>query len=339
VTERARDLGLRFGRLEPGRRNSIADVGEVVVGHRTVSGDADGCARTGVTVVLPHQGNLFREKVPAAVHVINGFGKPAGFAQVEELGTLETPIALTTTLAVGRAFDGLVSHALAECPEIGVSVGSVNPVVLECNDQRLNDARARHVVSEHVLEAIRAATDAVAEGGVGAGTGMICYGWKGGIGTSSRLVESSSGSHRLGVLVLSNFGRPSDFRWRRRTFEAVSGSRQRGSCAIVVATDAPLGPGELRRVAARTQYGVARTGTYGEDESGEYALAFSTARRAPDGDPSSSRSAASMETLFEACADATEEAIVNSLVAGRTTRGCGGAVAHAVPHRELETPA
>ena len=215
---RARDLGIRLGILEPGRYNAITDVGDVRVGHVTIidEGSASpprGPARTGVTVVLPHGGNMFQLKVPAAVHVINAFGKTVGVTQLQELGVLETPIALTNTLSVGSAFEGLILHALAANPEIGRSTGNVNPVVAECSDAKLNDIRALLVRPEHVLEAIAAARPGpVAEGSVGAGTGMICYGWKGGIGTASRMTGGGAGSHVVGVLVLANFGSPGDLR-------------------------------------------------------------------------------------------------------------------------------
>ena len=215
---RARELGIRLGTLEPGRYNAITDVGDVRVGHVTIidEGKASpprGPARTGVTVVLPHGGNVFRQKVPAAFHVINAFGKAVGVTQLQELGVLETPVALTNTLSVGSAFEGLVLHALAANPDIGRSTGNVNPVVAECSDARLNDIRALAVRPEHVLEAVAAARPGpVVEGSVGAGTGMICYGWKGGIGTASRTTGNGAGSHVVGVLVLANFGQPADLR-------------------------------------------------------------------------------------------------------------------------------
>src|SRR5262245_45805360 len=210
---RARDLNLVGGMLPPGPANAITDVAGLLVGHTTLISGAgplspgQGPVRTGVTVVVPHDGNLFREKVRAAVHTINGFGKPLGFEQVRELGLIESPIALTNTLNVGLVADALVQHAIIQSHEIGISTSSINVVVGECNDGRLNDLQGRHVRAEHVFAAIESAAGGpVAEGAIGAGTGTICFGWKGGIGTASRVVPEQAGGWTIGALVQSNFG-------------------------------------------------------------------------------------------------------------------------------------
>jgi D-aminopeptidase len=306
--------------------------------------------RTGVTVVLPHEGNLFRAKVVAAVHVMNAFGKAVGTTQVAELGTVETPLVLTNTLGVGAAFDGLVTHALRQNPEIGTTTGSVNPVVAECNDGYLNDIRGRHVRPEHVLEAIeRAAPGPVAEGVVGAGTGMSCYGWKGGIGTASRRIPERHGGFVAGVLVLANFGRPADLvidgipvgrslvpPHRRRTQSPPSSGA--GSCIVLIATDAPADARQLRRIAARAQNGLAWTGSWGAHCSGEYAIAWSTAQTVPHWPAEPILPTARLaedgpviDALFQAVAEATEEAVVDALFVADTTDGVGGHVSNGLP--------
>jgi len=356
--ERARGCGLVLGRLRPGPLNAITDVAGVRVGHVTLFAgegslrEGHGPVRTGVTAILPHGDNLFREKVAAAVHVINAFGKPIGTTQIVELGVLETPIVLTNTLGMGAAFDGLVEHALGLNPEIGRSTGSVNPVAAECNDGALNDIRGRHVRPEHILAAIAgAAMGPVAEGVVGAGTGMSCYGWKGGIGTSSRrLVDGSEQPfppYTVGVLVLANFGRPADLvvdgvrvgRTIRPPQDSTTVSvGTPGSCVIVVATDAPADARQLGRIARRVQNGLAYTGTFGQHGSGEFVLAFSTARRIahwPSGPTASMRHVAEdgplLDELFQAVAEATEEAVVNALFTADTVTGVDGHSRHGLP--------
>jgi D-aminopeptidase len=355
---RARDLGIRLGILEPGRYNAITDVGDVRVGHATIVDEGSrkpprGPARTGVTVVLPHGGNMFLQKVPAAFHVINAFGKAVGVTQLQELGVLETPVALTNTLSVGAAFEGLVMHALAANPEIGRSTGSVNPVVAECSDALLNDIRSLTVRPEHVLEAIAAARPGqVTEGSVGAGTGMTCYGWKGGIGTASRKTGDGAGSHMVGALVLANFGQPGDLRiggvpvgrslrppqLRASTPDqgaalgAAPSQDVGGSCVIVLATTAPADSRQLGRLARRVQNGLAWTGTFGEHGSGEYVIAFSTARlipHAPAADqltaPVLPEDGPTMDLLFRAVAESVEEAVINALLGAESvTAGPAG---------------
>lgn len=331
---RARDLGVAPGVFAAGPLNAITDVDGVRVGHVTlVTGDA---VRTGVTTVVPHGGNLFQDKVPGAVFVGNAFGKLAGSTQVDELGTIETPIVLTNTLAVGAAMDGVVRWTLAQ--DGNAAVRSVNALVGETNDGGLNDIRALAVRPEHVLDAIRAARGgAVAEGSVGAGTGTQAFGWKGGIGTSSRRLSAARGAYTVGVLVQSNFGgvltmggAPVGRELGRFAYAAAgAGGDGDGSCMIVVATDAPLDARDLKRLAARAVFGLARTGSSFSNGSGDFAIAFSThpALRTAFG-----ASAPVIRTvlptdgvspLFQAVLEATEEAVYNSLLRATTTTGSG----------------
>ena len=267
---RPRDLGVKLGLLSPGPKNSIADVAGVTVGHVTLSSGegalvpGQGPVRTGVTVVLPHPGNIFKDKVEAAVHVVNGFGKAAGLAQIHELGVLETPIALTNTFGVPAALDGLLDYVLDQNPDIGVTTGTVNAVVGECNDAFLNDIRGRHLTPSHVLDAIHSAQCDVIEGDVGAGKGMVCFGYKGGIGTASRQISGFT----VGCLILTNFGIKENLTiagapvgvelWRREQEQAEAGD---GSVIIILATDAPLDSRQLGRLARRGGFGLARTGS------------------------------------------------------------------------------
>ena len=332
---RARELGIAPGVFPPGPLNAITDVAGVRVGHTTlIQGDS---VRTGVTVVLPHGGNLFQEKVGAAVFVGNAFGKLAGSTQVDELGTLETPIALTNTLAVGTAVEALVAWTLQQPGN--QEVRSVNALAGETNDGALNDIRALPVTREHVLGAIRGAREgAVAEGSVGAGAGTVAFGWKGGIGTASRRLPERVGGYSLGVLVQTNYGgvltidgTPVGRELGRYAFAPGSGSGGAGdgSCMIVVATDAPLEARDLKRLAARAVFGLARTGSSYSNGSGDFAIAFSTSleRRVRFGEREPrSRSvlpSESVSPLFQAALEATEEAVYNSLLQATpvTTRG------------------
>lgn len=345
---RARDLGIAPGVLQPGPRNSITDVAGVRVGHVTlVEGDD---VRTGVTAVLPHGGNLFQDKVPGAVFVGNAFGKLAGSTQVVELGTIETPIVLTNTLAVGTAVEAVVRHTLAQPGN--EDVRSVNALVGETNDGGLNDIRRPSVTREHVLQAIREAREGdVAEGAVGAGTGTIAFGWKGGIGSASRRLEARFGGYTLGVLVQSNFGgvlvvdgQPVGERLGRHPYapspaaDSMPGSESAdGSCMIVVATDAPLTARDLERLAARALFGLARTGSSYSHGSGDYTIAFSTAPalRVRHGEAAASPRPTlpgdALSPLFQAALEATEEAVLNSLLRATTTSGRGGRTIEALP--------
>jgi D-aminopeptidase len=355
---RARDFGIEPGILEPGPWNAITDVDGVRVGHRTlVLGDS---VRTGVTVVLPHEGNLFQDKVPAAVRVGNGFGKALGFTQVKELGNLETPVALTNTLSVFTAANALVDHTLSRAGN--ETVRSVNPVAGETNDGWLNDIRGRHVQEEDVLAALSSAdTGQVAEGNVGAGTGTTCLGFKGGIGTSSRMLPESQGGYTVGVLVQTNFGgiltihgAPvgeelgnqylADANRTGPDDSEASGPGADGSCMIVIATDAPLSARNLERLAGRSFLALGRVGSFMSNGSGDYAIAFST----HPGCRISYRSDARvlqvpdlgndfLSPLFLAVVEATEEAVYNSLFMAEDMEGVQGHRMQALPlDRALE---
>jgi D-aminopeptidase len=360
---RVREAGVTVGVLTPGPHNAITDVADVAVGHVTLIRGAN--IRTGVTAVLPHPGNLFREKVPGAVFIGNGFGKLMGSTQVNELGEIETPILLTSTLNVPRVADGLLDYMLA-LPG-NETVHSINPVVAETNDGFLNDIRGRHVGRAEVLAAIQnAKAGPVEEGAVGAGTGTVAFGFKGGIGTSSRRLPRSLGGYTVGVLVQTNFGgiltiagaplgrelgrwylkehleRPLEEKGTRD-----AGDRGDGSVIIVMATDAPLEARNLRRLAARSMMGLARTGSTASNGSGDYAIAFSTAAevrlRAPEkgADPKAPRTVKllpneAMSPLFVAVIEATEEAVYNSLFRATTVTGQGHTVEALPLDRTLE---
>lgn len=330
---RARALGVAPGIFKTGARNAITDVAGVRVGQVTLSeGDK---IRTGVTAVLPHGGNAYLDRVPAAVVVGNGFGKLAGSTQVNELGELETPILLTCTLCVWRAADAMVEWMLAQ-PGME-RARSLNPLVAETNDGTLNDIRSRPVTADAVRRALESATDGdVAEGSVGAGTGTVAFGWKGGIGTSSRVLPASLGGYTVGVLVQSNFGgvlqvvgAPIGKELGRYSFQTdVSPERGNGSVIVVIATDAPLSDRNLRRVASRAMMGLGRTGSSASNGSGDYAIAFSTAkdvRRAWDAKRLTTTELANEEVsaVFEGAVEAVEEAVYNSLFMATTVTGNG----------------
>ncbi|WP_456409000.1 DmpA family aminopeptidase [Caldithrix abyssi] len=341
-TKRAADYGLKIGVLPPGPLNAITDVKGVKVGHVTIiKGDS---VRTGVTAILPHGGNIFQEKVPAAVYVGNGFGKLTGSTQVEELGNLETPIILTNTLSVPVAAGALIDYTLG-LPG-NEAVRSVNPLVGETNDGWLNDIRGRHVTKQHVLQAIHSAKSGrVEEGCVGAGTGTVCFGFKGGIGTASRKLPESIGGWTVGVLVQSNFGgvlqiagAPVGRELGAFYLSDRLNSTPDGSCMIVVATDAPLSARNLKRLAKRALFGLARIGGIGSNGSGDYVIAFSTAKEArvpyrqKDAFQQNKRLRNErMSPLFLAAIEATEEAILNSLFTATTTRGFMGREVEALP--------
>ena len=316
---RLRDLGVAIGTIPTGPLNAITDVEGVRVGHATLIRGEN--VRTGVTAIVPHGGNLFQEKVPAAIFVGNGFGKIIGTTQVEELGEIETPILLTSTLNVPRVADALIDSMLG-LPG-NESVRSINPIVAETNDGTLNDIRSRPVGRDEVFAALKsAATGPVEEGAVGAGTGTIAFGFKGGIGTSSRRVSG----YTIGVLVQTNFGGSLTIAGVPvgQELAAEGGGATHGSCVMVIATDAPVDARNLKRIAARAIMGMARTGASGSNGSGDYAIAFSTAR----GKPLLSNDA--MSPLFLATIEATEEAIINSLLRATTVTG-NGHTAEALP--------
>lgn len=344
--ENLRDHGIAIGVLQPGQWNAITDVPGVEVGHKTlVRGDS---VRTGVTAVLPHPGNLFRDKVPAAVYVGNGFGKLTGTTQIEELGNIETPIVLTNTLGVPTAADALIDYTFSFADNDDVR--SVNPVVGETNDGYLNDIRGRHVTKADVLEAIRSATGGrVEQGNVGAGTGTVAFGFKGGIGTSSRKLPESLGGHVVGVLVQANFGgvlsvdgvQIGKALHKYYLSDELNDSPD-GSCMIVVATDAPLDARNLKRLAKRAMLGLARTGGIASNGSGDYVIAFSanpSVRVAYESDSPVRQAGVlrndAMSPLFLAAIEATEEAVLNSLFNAATMTGRDGHVVDALPVDEV----
>lgn len=340
---RARESGLVAGRLAAGTHDAITDVGSVRVGHATLIRD-EGPVRTGVTVVLPHEGDPFAEKVVAAVHTINGFGKPLGFEQVRELGVIESPVALTNTLNVGLVADALVQHAIRRGRAAGYEVASVNVVVGETNDGYLNDIQGRHVRAADVWAAIESAAGGpVAEGAVGAGTGTVCLGWKGGIGTASRVVSAARGGFAVGALVQTNFGRAEDLTIRgvpvgRHLRPAERPRPAAGSVMVVLATDAPLTSRQLGRLCRRVPVGLARVGGMLTHGSGDFAVAFSTARRVPHR-PASLTAAATvvvdegrvMNALFLAVVESVEAAVLNSLCAAESMTGRDGHRVDALP--------
>lgn len=334
-TKRARDFGITIGVLPTGKLNAITDVQGVKVGHITlIKGDS---VRTGVTAILPHDGNIFQQKVPAAIYIGNGFGKLAGVTQVQELGNLETPVILTNTLSVATAMNAVIDHTLKQ--KGNENVRSVNAVVGETNDGWvLNNIRGRHVQQQHILNAIiQAAAGKVTEGNVGAGTGTIAFGFKGGIGTSSRKVPDGSGGYTIGVLVQTNFGGvlqidgvPVGEELKQFYLQDKINNKIDGSCMIIVATDAPLDSRNLERLAKRAFMGLAKTGGIAHNGSGDYVIAFSTDPSLRiSHDAASSKQTVSLLTndsvspLFMAVIEATEEAIINSLFAARTTTANG----------------
>jgi len=339
---RLRDHGLRIGALEAGPSNSIADVSEVVVGHVTVVRDEPeppagrGVARTGVTAIAPRDPARLRgEPIVAGTAVLNGAGEMTGSLQIREWGTFETPVYLTATMSVGRIYDGAVAAAAAADPSVGVD-DVVIPVVAECDDSWLNDARVVQVEATDAAAALDAAGSEVGQGAVGAGTGMICFDFKGGIGTASR--AASGGEAVVGVLVLANFGSRPDLRvdgvpvGRVLGERSAAGDRPRpgGSCIAVVATDAPLNSHQLSRLARRAGLGLGRTGSVAHHHSGEIFLAFSTSARNP-----ATEYGEDLDPLFSAAVDATEEAVLNALWHAESTKGRDGRVIEALPHDEV----
>ena len=332
-TKRARDYGIEIGVLKTGKNNAITDVEGVKVGHTTlIIGDS---IRTGVTAILAHSDNIYQLKVPAAIYIGNGFGKLTGYSQVKELGNIETPIILTNTLSVPTASDALISYTLG-LPG-NQNVRSVNPIVGETNDGWLNDIRGRHVNEEHVFKAIQNAKGGVVEeGNVGAGTGTICFGYKGGIGTSSRIIPASSGGYTVGVLVQTNFGGVLEI--NGVPIGAELNNYPDGSCMIVIITNAPLCARNLERLAKRAIMGLAKTGGIASNGSGDYVIALSTVKNNLIADSEESLFYKSqvlrnedITPLFLATIEATEEAIINSLFAAKTMIGIDGHKATSIP--------
>jgi D-aminopeptidase len=342
---RARELGLVIGSLPTGPHNAITDVPGVRVGHCTVIKGEGKCeagkgpVRTGVTAILPASDDLFLNKVQAAVHIINGFGKSLGLMQVAEVGTLETPILITNTLNVGRVADALLDYLIFDK---GLDAPSINPIVMECNDYFLNDIWGRHAGKPEVVAAIASASgEAVAEGSVGAGTGTAAYGYKGGVGTSSRVVSVGARSFILGALVVTNMGKPDQLTIcgvpvGRRLLEEPAEPKLGGSIIMVLATNAPLTANQLRRVAARATNGLARTGSCTGNTSGDIALAFSTARRIPAFPEDAVLTLPELADIyidgfFVAAADAIEESILNAMFMAETVTGRDGNTLRALP--------
>lgn len=357
---RLRELGIRIGVHPTGTLNAITDVPGVQVGHVTLhhNYDNDNTVRTGITAILPHSGNLFRHKVAAASYVINGFGKTTGLIQVDELGLIESPILLTNTFGVPAVTEGTLQYLMQQNPEIGDTTGTVNVVVGECNDGFLNDIRGLHVRPEHAIQAIEAAHGGpVEEGAVGAGTGMMCFRYKGGIGTSSRVMDADGKTYTLGCLVLTNYGKREDLRLpmpaqgshdlkeagdNRADSDCVSADTATppdGSIMIILATDAPLSDRQLKRIAKRACFGLARTGSHASHGSGDIVIAFSNAQDVDHHSDVAERiftvideAGAPISTLFQMTAEAVEEAIWNSLCKAETTTGRQGRMVEALPY-------
>ena len=327
------DFGIHIGELPHGRRNSICDVEGVRVGHTTIDNEN---SKTGVTLIIPCEGNVFRDKLVAASFVLNGFGKTLGLVQVDELGTLETPIALTNTLNVGLVHDAIVEYMLGVCEKDGYPLRSINPVVCECNDASLNDIALRAVKKEHVFSAIENASEEFALGDVGCGKGMTCHGLKGGVGTSSRLIELDGKQYTLGVLTQTNHGRLKDLRIDgKKTGERIWQSMQddapdKGSCIVVVATDLPVSDRQLRRILKRCGAGLVRNGSFLGHGSGDVFVGFTTANRRFHSEKEvfteSVMNEDSMDKAFRACVEATEEAVLSSLLNAHTVTGYSGKV-------------
>ncbi len=337
---KVREKGIIVGRMSPGTNNCITDVPGVMVGHVTLGYPLDDkgeeFACTGVTAILPHGGNLFKEKVTAASYVLNGFGKTTGLVQVNELGTIESPIMLTNTFGVPAVTQGTLEYMLAQSEEIGETTGTINIVVGECNDSYLNSIRLFPVKPEHAIQAIRNASASPAEeGAVGAGKGMVCFGHKGGIGTASRILKADA-SYMIGCLVLSNFGKKEEFMAGKYSIDSIKtgiSETADGSIMIILASNAPLSDRQLLRLAKRCGIGLGRTGSHYSHGSGDIVIAFSTANKtmhdSDEGIQSSSQIRDDhplMNELFTAAAEATEEAILNSLSQAETTKGGKGRV-------------
>ncbi len=344
---RPRDLGIHLGALPPGPYNAITDVPGVQVGHVTLLANLDSRpVRTGVTVIRPHGENEYLYRLTAAVETINGFGKATGFEQVRELGLLETPIALTNTLSVPAAAEGLLRWTLAHNPE----ATTINPVVAECNDSRLNDIAGLHVRPEHVQQALASASGGpVAEGTVGAGTGMVGFGFKGGIGTASRVVAAQDSRFTVGALVLLNCGQRADLlvaqvpvgRWLPSPQPQPAPIAEAGSVIVVLATDAPVTARQLGRLARRAVVGLARTGAMLNNQSGDFVIAFSTAQRWPRADQrllvplQCINEALLANQLFRAVIESTEEAVLNALFTARAAPGIGSEAFPELPAEEV----
>ena len=325
---------IEIGSLQTGKKNNICDVPGVLVGHSTINTDN---IHTGITAILPHKGNMFREKVVSACYSYNGYGKSMGLVQIEELGTIETPILLTNTLAIGKVSDGLISYMLKDNPEIGISTSTVNPIVMECNDGTINDIQKRVLNEDNVFEAIKCAKTDFEQGNIGGGTGMKCNGFKGGIGSASRIISFNDKEYVVGVLVNSNFGSSNGENLIIKGREMgnliknynLPQEEDKGSIIIVVGTNLPLDSRQLKRVAKRTILGLSRTGSYGGNGSGDIVLAFSTENKVKhfnnDVIEAITRfSDNNINKVFKATVEATEEAILNSMLYSEGVKGFDG---------------
>ncbi|MFD1738377.1 P1 family peptidase [Bacillus salitolerans] len=338
--KRLRDYQIEIGQLKTGRLNAISDVAGIKVGHKTIQ---DGTIQTGVTAVLPHSGNVFKEKVMSAIYSINGFGKTTGFIQIDEMGTIETPIILTNTLSIGIGIQALVDYSLEQNPEIGRTTGTVNPVVCECNDMLINDIRNVSITKEDVLQSIHDASEEFQEGNIGAGTGMVSFGLKGGIGSSSRVLSIKDFDFTVGVLTLTNFGKMEQLLLNGKKIgpsikQFINDTRnevEKGSIIIIVALDIPVSERQLKRILKRATVGLAKTGSYIGNGSGDIVLGFTTANKVQheQDEPLSNRTIIQdhyLDQVFQAVADATEEAILNSLVTSTTTIARNGQKIHSL---------
>jgi len=348
---RARDLGITIGRGNPGPLNAITDVVGIRVGHRTVIRGEDGApdaVRTGVTAIMPHDGRPWLEPVYAATHILNGYGELIGINTIREWGTLDSPIVLTSSMLIGKAYDATVRWIARQDDDAGEAV---MPCVTECDDSFLSNVLAEPISDDDVWAALDAAASGpVEEGCVGSGTGMQCFDYKGGIGTASRVLDPDAGGYRVGVLVMTNHGDRENLlvdgvRVGERLSDEMPVEHTEGSCIVVTATDAPLLPHQLRRVAQRAGMGLSRGGSYASNTSGEQLIAFSTANRVPsDGEPFTPRAVADgsaagriISAVFRATVEATEEAVVNALIAAHTVTGRDGNTLYALPiDRTLE---
>ncbi|WP_078546326.1 DmpA family aminopeptidase [Litchfieldia alkalitelluris] len=338
---RLQDYGIKIGSLPTGTLNKITDLEGVTVGHSTLS---NGSIQTGVTSIFPHQGNIFKNKVVASTYVLNGFGKTVGTIQINELGTIETPILLTNTFSVGTCSTALLKYMLEQNHDIGATTGTVNAVVAECNDMFLNDIRSFAVQEAHVFEALQNTSINFAEGNVGAGTGMKCFGLKGGIGSSSRLIEYEHGTYTLGVLALTNFGQLEHLQidgkkvgldLKQVVEQSTSFSRDKGSVIIVLATDLPASSRQIHRLLKRITVGLSRTGSYIGHGSGDVFIGFSTRNQINHYSNKQLHQIINiheedLDQAFIAVADATEEAIINSMLAASATTGKNGNHLHSL---------
>lgn len=315
---------VKIGEFETGKLNNICDVPGVLVGHYTISNEQN---KTGITTILPHCDNLFQKKVVAGSYVFNGFGKSVGLVQIDELGTIETPIVLTNTLAVGKLTDGLIEYMIKDNPEIGRTTSTVNSLVLECNDGSINDIQNRILSKDHLFQALETATNDFLEGNVGAGCGMKCHGFKGGIGSSSRVININDKEYTIGVLVNSNFGSSNgqDLIFKGRPLGQLiknynlKQEEDKGSIIVVIGTDLPLDNRQLTRMAKRAELGIARTGSYAGNGSGDIMVAFSTVNQVTN-DPKVAVEHVErfsdnfINKVFKAVVDSTEEAVLNSML-------------------------